>query len=210
METPVVPPPWEGLAVYPVRPEGIEYGLVEGRRARGCSPEELLERCRRGDPSLVWTPEWPTLVPPDEVPFLRGARRARLARQWAGFAAVAGGLLVLLASGGAGPMLPALLVIVLAGWAADLFRSHRRLSRSEADYAGAVSAARFGAWLGLQSPAVTLCLGAVIVLLFVAQVAGAGGGALAAGLVKGAVRGGEVWRLLSVAFVHGGPIHLFF
>ena len=53
-----------------------EYGFKILNKLIGCSKEELIKRCSRQEiPNikLVWTPEYPELVPPEKVSFLFNA-----------------------------------------------------------------------------------------------------------------------------------------
>lgn len=72
---------------------------------------------------------------------------------------------------------------------------------------------RFETWLSAQKAPVTYGLLGIISLVFLAQVIHDGSilgfrkTVMEAGLVKGAYRGGEYWRLFTAPMLHGGLIH---
>ena len=94
---------WESTGSIPAKPAGLEYGYVIAERAVGCTREELIETLvrRESEISLVWTPETPEPVPPQQVHFLVEAYRriqARAARKaiWWGVGLVAVGVVIAL------------------------------------------------------------------------------------------------------------------
>ena len=62
-----------------MRPAEPPYGFIARGARQGCTREELIARCRAAEPhvELVWVPEFPRLLPPAEVPWLRDAVRER-------------------------------------------------------------------------------------------------------------------------------------
>ena len=75
-------PPWESPDLFVLRPADSEYGYAAQRTRHPATREELLDRCRADSPhvDLVWTPEFPQMLPPAEVPWLLGAVRERTGR----------------------------------------------------------------------------------------------------------------------------------
>ena len=68
----------------PPKPAEPQYGYVQGQTAIGCSRDELVTRCRKDllpPISLVWTPEYPVMVPPQAVPFLAPSNKSRAMRR---------------------------------------------------------------------------------------------------------------------------------
>jgi membrane associated rhomboid family serine protease len=214
-------PPWEKPELFALRPEQPDYGYVVRGVRQGCSREELVARCRASSPhvDVVWTPEFPRLLPPAEVPWLLDAVRERARDNLRynvknGF----GQLLIWSVAGIALRMpLPLLLIIVLMLGVIPILQPAWGLWRLRKDPAGytreQAGILRYQMWLGTRRATATLLLGACLALVGAAQwFVGVRGvdTVQAAGLVKSAVRQGEVWRLLTCELLHGHVLHFTF
>jgi membrane associated rhomboid family serine protease len=212
-------PPWLSPDAFPAAPAVDTFGFARRRRLVTCSRDALIERCgSKEGAALVWTPETPRLVPPQEIPFLAEALRSHdliNARQnqkdaW-------GPLLLwgtaLFSANTAWPLFVALMASdgLLPMWEAA--RAARRAVGTAAvpPARGAVdTSARFRAWLGRQPydrlvvAMVSLCTIAGVLQLIL----GLERSIAAAALVKPAVRNGEYWRLLTGPMLHGTWWHL--
>jgi membrane associated rhomboid family serine protease len=231
---PRTPPPrrpWEAPDLFSPRPAESDYGYVADRKRHGCTRDELLARCRAAKPhvDLVWTPDWPYLLPPAEVPWLldavRDRTRAGLRHNLLNGLALTGvwsALALTYAMRGYPVPLLAVLVLLLGvvptlqpAWA--LWRLRRRPAEYPAELA---TTFRYQVWLGKRRMTATWVIAACLILVGLAQVAaatrtppraaGVGGAMVSAGLVKEAVREGEVWRLLTAELMHGHPLHFLF
>ena len=197
-----------------------EYGILDAEGMHSATREELIARCREGPiPRLVWTPETRGPVPPEDVPFLLQVIRDRLAGgaktqaiivgaivgvlglQWyqAGDLYVGSPSLVYLAFG-----------VIWAGLRVREWNSARRLTPQgfrdlmrQTEETVAVQ----------RTPVVYLrWLVGMIAVVGVAQLLAHNSGAPQFGVLPGsmddgAIQGGEVWRLLTCGFLHGGLIH---
>lgn len=202
-------PPWE---TFPA-----SYGYVARGQPVLCSRDELARVCEReAIPHQVWTPESGGLVPPQEVPFLLAAIRRRLARAARGrtllFGLLGGGIALNEArstglSLGSPAALYLALALALVGITGHAWWKAARLSpggfvalRREAELSARVRRRPvvYTRWLvGM------MLLGGVAQLLAdPAMVNDYGVLPAAAGIEPD-----EWWRLLTAAFVHGGPIH---
>jgi membrane associated rhomboid family serine protease len=205
-------------------PANVPFGFWGRQGPQACASPEVLARAVAGDVAqqirLVWTPESPYLVPPEQVPYLvkavavrkRATLRQRMGRAgmngliWGLFAAISlfgGGLSQILLFN-----LVALSVIPLGE---SLWELWRLRGYSREGMARDVPEARYRAWLAtLRSPwtwFVMGCIGAVAAFQLLLGLRGSIG---SAGVVKAAVRQGEVWRLLTGALLHGSLLHLLF
>lgn len=87
--------PWIAGDFPPRKPPDEEYGYLKGNKLIGCSRDELIELCRKGDSvTLAWTPDCEKLVPVEKIPFLFEAvkqGRIKSAREslWLGLVVIA-------------------------------------------------------------------------------------------------------------------------
>jgi membrane associated rhomboid family serine protease len=198
-----------------------EYGFLDAQGVmHPATRDELVERCREGRiPRLVWTPETSGPIPPEDVPFLLQVIRDRLAGgaktqaiivgsiagvlglQWyqAGDLYIGSPSIVYLAFG-----------LIWVGMRVREWHSARRVTPQgfrdmmrQAEETAAVQ----------RAPVVYLkWLAGMIAVAGVAQLLASSSGAQEFGVLPGmmensAIRGGEVWRLLTCGFLHGGLIH---
>ena len=223
--------PWESPALFEEKPAGWDYGYVARGVRRGCTREELLERCAASEPrvELVWTPESPALVPPAEVPWLLDAVLVRTRRNLRynllnGLALLAiwSTMAVIYFLSGMPLSLLAVIVFMLGVVpvvqpAAGLWRLRKNPLGYVQEQAGIL---RYQMWLGTRRAAVTWGLGLCLIAVGAAQVyvgtrVAPLGSSMAvtvpvAGLVKPAVDAGEAWRLLTCELMHGHPLHFAF
>jgi rhomboid protease GluP len=212
------------------KPPGADYGYVE-QQAHASTREELVERLAEGRPTpFVWTPETEGVVPPWTVPYLfeayrdHGVRHARkVALVWGAVSAAA---LSWAAAQGTfdfrnGFVLFGFIAAVVSFYSALEWGRFRRLSPDRLTFqvreARARPPARGGParWTQLVAGAI----GAVVLVQSLAAIFVHGSfpvlpgnpaneaSVLAAGMVQVLVRAGEVWRLLSSAYMHDGLLH---
>jgi len=216
--------PWEAPDLFPVKPKESEFGYTVRGKPVGCSREQLADAIRRIDvpAGLVWTPDAPRLVSPEEVPFLFDAVRERETREATYSLKTA--LIHLL-------MWPALfvyyllfsdknptifLILFLAFGvvpAIQAINTRRKLRRANAiDMSRAAMSLRYGAWLGTRKMMATWIFVGLLVAVFLAQfLSGMQRSINAAGLVKPLVfQNGEYWRLLTCTVLHGDILHIAF
>jgi len=223
-------PPSKPLVVAP-KPPGADYGYVE-KQAHASTREELVERLAEGRPTpLVWTPETEGVVPPWTVPYLfdayrgHGLRHARkVALVWGAvsFASLAWAAVLGTFDFRNGFVLFGFIAAVVSFYSALEWGRYRRLSPDQLTYqvreARARPPARSGParWTQLLAGAI----GAVVLVQSLGAIfaphgafpvmpgnPAIGDSVMAAGMVKAFVRAGEVWRLLSSAFLHDGLLH---
>jgi membrane associated rhomboid family serine protease len=213
--------PWEDEALFPPSPADGTYGFLSGGKLKRCTADELAQACSVAqipDVALVWTPAHPRLVPKAEVDALTPAleERLRSAIKLAGFSIAGGLLMAWLNSAGpkdrrTWPIWLVLLVVPNVQGLADSVASLRALRRRktlglppERD-----DATRFAFWIGSRRSRVTKALAIGIVTVALCQLwRGIGLSVADAGLVKDAVRHGEVWRLLTAGMLHANVWHL--
>ena len=216
-------PTADSVGASPGKPAGSEYGYLLAGELIGCSREQLIEKAKQvGLPALdfVWTPEHEGLVPPGEVPFLLDLYRAQARKDaargiWWGLVPVTlVGFFVVVADL---PWWQALynlwfvLGVAVIGFGVWSLRRSKLLTAQ--DVAEQAQAIKFAEWLKARGGrrAYTKALAATLVVVGCAQaLVGAEASIDAAGLVKSAVRGGEVWRLLTGAMLHGSLMHIWF
>jgi membrane associated rhomboid family serine protease len=214
--------PWERPELFTQRPAEPPFGFVSRGARTGATPEELFARCRSPHPhvDLVWTPEFPRLLPPAEVPWLLPAVRDRTRDNLR--YNVKNGLVQLLIWSAVGAFyslsgmpLPLLAVIVLMLGVMPVVQPLVGLSRMRRDPDGytreQAGILRYQMWLGTRRAVATTVLCAALVVVGVTQYAvGIDRSIEAAGLVKQAVRDGEGWRLLTCELLHGNIAHIAF
>ena len=216
---------------------GPGWGWVDrkGRRIACAGFEELAQAIVKDAGArvdLVWTPDAPGFVLPEEIPALHPAlREARI--RWAGwdieegkrqmlmFGAAFGVMLAwngfktgkVMASGSTGLALLLFLILGFIPW----YQGRKRLKKARIWAAGEMAAdapvLRFETWLSLQkSPATRLLLG-LMALVGLVQVVVEWRSPLPmatvwmAGLTKSAGAATDWWRLLTAPFLHGHWIH---
>ena len=197
---------------------------------RECTREELVERCSArvigvGAP-LVWTPDTPRVVPITEVPLLADA-----VDSWIRSSIRQSVLTILLGTLWASiPLIWLLQRLIRRGHIDSLFsplpiavfvvpgvvslmdavaarRALRRRRRGAEEWAPDLRA-RFGCWLGTRKAVFTWVVAGGIALVGACQlIVGLTESVASAGLVKTAVRQGQVWRLLTGTMLHGSPWH---
>ncbi|HEU4453110.1 MAG TPA: rhomboid family intramembrane serine protease [Longimicrobium sp.] len=198
------------------KPAISEFGYWDGRRLNPSTREGLTARC--GNPPLperVWTPETGAMVEPWRVPWLfdeiyrpdRAAAGEQVKVQGMLFG-IYGILAFAMALGGGGT--GALVLAVVFGVSLYFAVQHRRelaemtpeKLEAQLEEVKTQPPARVtgGEWTGVLAVAI----GVVSVL----QVVAPGSSIESAGLVKDAARGGEWWRMLTTAMLHGGVWHL--
>ena len=208
------PQNWDLLPAVPVKPAVCDYGYFINEKAYRASREKLIDLVQRGtEVSFVWTPETAEPVPPERVPFLLDAFRTRSRKQARNAILIGAGLIVF----------GIVLAVVLQRWslvyrgfwsvigAVSLIEGIWRYSQSRQysleDAASDASTARFTAWIkkkNLSGYAFTLA--ACIVVVGGAQIF-PDDPIKAAGLVKPAVRNGEIWRLFTATLMHVNFTH---
>ncbi len=198
----------------PAKPVVWDYGFFSNGYANGATREKLIDLVQRGtEVAFVWTPENPEPVVPERVPFLLDAFRTNLRRRARNAILVGAGLIAF----------GVVLAIVLADWrlvyrnflsvigAVSLVEGFWRYAYSRhytlEDAASDASTARFTTWIKNKSlSGYAVSLAACIVVVSAAQVFSEDA-IKAAGLVKPAVRNGEVWRLFTANLMHANFTH---
>ena len=200
--------------MLPGKLEGAEYGYVLGGRAFASTREELIGLVQRAEKlRFVWTPDSPELVYPETVPFLLDALRTdhrkagRIAIFWASVFVAAAIVIAFLAHEwrllyrNFFFVLGAVFVTegILAYWRARHYTPSDAISDR--------STARFGTWLKEKKlSAYSLTLLACIIVVGIVQPI-SGNSVKIAGLVKPAVRNGEIWRLFTATLMHANITH---
>lgn len=196
---------------------GSAYGFHTGELQHPCTREELIFQCNTApETPLVWTPETGRMVPPESVPFLvEELARYRRKNAENGIASFGLGLLaVLVAYALWFPMgfrsilviLPVFLAIRLVG------AIHNRVEALRTDasaFPAARARLRHAAWVQGQPARYTDALLGLLIVLFVAETFDGREAAIqAAGLVKPAVRNGELWRVITAPLLHANFLHI--
>jgi len=208
---------WDLVGAVPRKLSHADYGYVKNGQTYSSTREELINLVWSGAGlSLVWTPETPQPVSPESVPFLLEAFQKKESAEARN--SILLGLLCFLFA--------AALALGLRNWIlfnpniivviATVIISHgiwlkvHSLHYTQADGANDASAARYYSWLKQQKlSAYTFVLVACIVVVSLTQVMDTDSIAHF-GLVKPAVRSGEVWRLFTAIFIHGNFSHVFY
>jgi membrane associated rhomboid family serine protease len=216
---------------------GPGWGWVDrkGRRVACAGFEELAQAIVKDAGArvdLVWTPDAPGFVLPEEIPALHPAlREARI--RWAGweieegkrqmlmFGAAFGVMLAwngfrtgkIMASGSTGLALLLFLILGFIPW----YQGRKRLKKARIWAAGEMAAdapvLRFETWLSIQkSPATRLLLGLIVLVGLVQVIVEIreplpGATFWMAGLTKSAGAATDWWRLLTAPFLHGHWLH---
>ena len=205
---------WDIPEVRPANPEVSEYGYIYGRRAFASTREGLIGLVQGGaDLSFVWTPDSPELVSPETVPFLLDALRTehrkagRTAIYW-GSGLVGAAILLALVAHQWRLLYRNLFFVLGAVFLTEGIWSYWRASRyTQSDAISDRSTARFRAWLKTKDlSAYSLALLACIVVVAIVQPI-SGNSVEIAGLVKPAVRNGEIWRLFTATLMHANITH---
>ena len=210
----------------PVKPSISEYGYWEWNKAVPCSREQLIVECsqlRVPDICLVWTPEFETFVPVAQVSYLQAALRNKFKRS----------IIVNLVSGVFNFLFALLLGFLFVEDIRDMlmgenvfillwmvlfgitpiavginqvihFKRSLRVDSETMFFRAETESRAVGKRF---SETIVYCI--VIVILGLLQMPyGLAETIEAGGLIRSAVMGGEYWRVLTCAFLHGGMIHL--
>ena len=210
---------WDVTGWIPDKPITWEYGYVIKGQTMGSTREQLSELLvqRGSEISFVWTPETPEPVFPERVPFLIDAFR-RIQIKKARNAVLVGVALI-----GVGLLLAVglqewrfvyrniLFVFGAFALTEGIWNYSRSRHYTQEDAMSDASAARFTSWLGNKSiSGYTFTLAACIVVVTGVQELIGHRSIEAAGLVKPAVRNGEIWRLFTATLMHAGFMHFWF
>ena len=208
------PHEWDLIGPAPAKPATGDYGYVSHGRTVGTTREKLIEAIKHNPViTYVWTPDTPEPVLPHTVPFILEVFRRNLRRQ-AHTTILIGIALLLFAFA---------IAIVSQEWSL-LYRNlffvgggvvltegiwqYARLRRYTVEEAMSdASAARFAEWIEKKSlSGYTLTIAGCIVVVVIAQSL-SNFSVEAAGLVKPAVREGQIWRLFTATLMHGSFMH---
>lgn len=221
-------PVWARPDSLPPAEAGWGWVDSKGRRHRCASLEELsaaIVEDAGARVDLVWTPDSPHLVLPEDIAGLRPALRAARIR-WAEWEIAEGrrqmllfgGIVVaatllrafranLLSDFGIGLAFLLLLILGAIPW----YQGTKRLRRAKSgDGVGDLEGLRFETWLMLQKAPLTRVLVVTLVAVALVQVLTPGSSVEQAGLTKLNGRPEDWWRLFTAPFLHGHPLHLMF
>lgn len=193
-----------------------EYGYDAWGHLVGCSREQLVAHCCEAPGTVhVWTPDSPGLVAPEEIPFLVEAYRQKritstsrtLAVLGFCFAVWLGLVLWSLPKLDFRPMPMLILAFLAAYLVVAAFERADALRSGPASFQDARLAERHAAWIRKRPVTFTpWILGSIIAVAFF-QFFTRKFSIEAAGLVKPAVRAGELWRLFTAPLLHAGFMH---
>ena len=202
------------LDAVPAKPVVWDYGYFINGQANGSTRERLIDLVQGGtEVNFVWTPETPEPVYPERVPFLLNAFRINLRRQ-ARKAILIGAALIAFGI---------VLAVVFQKWSLvyrnflsviggvsvieGIWRYAQSRQYSLEDAASDASTGRFTEWIKKKSlSGYTVTLAACIVVVSAVQIF-PDDAIKAAGLVKPAVRNGEIWRLFTATLMHANFMH---
>ena len=208
------PQQWDLLDAVPAKPVVWDYGYFINGQANGSTREKLIDLVQRGtEVNFVWTPDTPEPVYPERVPFLLNAFRINLRRQARktiiiGAALIAFGIaLAVLFQEWSLVYRNFLSVIGAVSVIEGIWRYAQSRQYSLEHAVRDASTARFTAWIKEKSlSGYTVTVGVCIVVVSAAQIF-PDDAIKAAGLVKPAVRNGEIWRLLTATLMHANFTH---
>jgi len=202
------------MSMIPSNPAASDYGYVVKGRPVAATRESLIEVVRYNPAvTYVWTPDTPEPVLPQTIPFLLEVFRTNLRKQ-ARTAILIGIALVLLSIAAAivfheWSLLYRNLFFVIGALALTegIWQYARLRHYTQEDAISDVSAARFTEWLKTKAvTGYTFTLAACIVVVGMAQLLSTDPIG-PAGLVKPAVRDGQIWRLFTATLMHANFIH---
>jgi membrane associated rhomboid family serine protease len=214
IETTSQHPEWELVGQVPAKPAGSDYGYVAKGQTVGVTRDGLIQAVQNNAAlTHVWTPDTAQPVPPFTIPFLLDSVRKNLRKQ-ARNTVLIGIALVLLAF---------VIAIVLHDWSLvyrNLFFVFGAIALTEGiwkyarlrDYTpeeatSDASTARFAGWIETKDVSgYTVTIAGCIVVVVIAQ-ALSKFSVEAAGLVKPAVRNGQIWRLFTAILMHASFMH---
>lgn len=223
-------PVWARPDAFPAAPDGWGWADGKGGRHPVGSIDALADSIRSDRSSavdLVWTPDHPKMVVPEQVaPLFHALFAAR--RRWAaadldhakGQLKLFGiGVLAMLAytvykdqrvltSANVGMALMLFVMFALIPWYQAWKRSRELHEWTPVAMESSVPVLRFETWLDLQKSPATRLVAALMVIVGVAQLVFPDS-IRQAGLDKIAYQKGETWRLLTAPFLHGGLLHWF-
>jgi rhomboid protease GluP len=207
-------PVWDLPNLLTPKLEGVEYGYVCGGRAFASTREELIDLVQRDQPiSFVWTPDSPEPVYPETVPFLLDALRAQQRRSarhslyWG--AGLIGASILIALSLQEWRVIYRNFFFALGGLllTEGIWVYQRASNYTQAEAINDRSTTRFSQWLEKKKlSGYTVVLLACIVVVGMVQPL-AEKAIDIAGLVKPAVRNGELWRLFTATLMHANFPH---
>lgn len=195
-----------------------EYGIVDAQGMHPATRDELVAACREGPiPRQVWTPESGGAVPPEEVPFLMEAIRARIGGGAKTQAIIVGGFTAVLAFQNLDALRPgspgAIYVLFGVIWTAMRLREWRQASvMTPEGFRDLLREAEQSAAMRRVPVVYLRWLAGMIAAVGAAQLLASGSGAPVYGIDPAAmvpeyIRQGETWRLLTAGYLHYGLIH---
>lgn len=205
---------WDIPEVRPANPEVSEYGYISGRRAFASTRDGLIRLVQGGaELSFVWTPDSPEPVSPETVPFLLDALRTNHRKSartaiYGGLGFVGAAILIALVAHEWRSIYRNLFFVLGAVFLTEGIWSYWRASHyTQSDAISDRSTTRFRALLEEKSLSVySLALLACIVIVAIVQPLSENSVEIA-GLVKPAVRNGEIWRLFTATLMHANITH---
>jgi membrane associated rhomboid family serine protease len=205
---------WELVGQVPAKPVNSDYGYVAKGQPIGVTREQLIHAVQH-NPAVthVWTPDTTEPVSPFTVSFLFDISRNNLRKQ-ARNAILTGVALVLLAVAVAmvahkwSMVYRNLFFVFGAVVLTEGIWQYSRLRRYTPEEAASdASTARFTGWIEKKSVSgYTFTLAGCIVVVAIAQ-ALSNFSVEAAGLVKPAVKNGQIWRLFTAMLMHASFLH---